>query len=529
MSALDVGRAADRQEPPAFDRERLGARQRARRRCRPCALNTTRSASRVSSAAAAAGVEVRNGPVTAPAKPAPARPMNPRRLWRSLIIAVPRDCGGRACPATGPGSGHMLDRRPRVDLNDPRGRLDNCLPLQDYLRGPWKSKTHARHLARRTRSRGLPRSSSSTSSTRRGSPARSAGLIRSSSGADSGPRSNRCVKPFDVKIEWEGDGGLILFGYPEVRVDAAEAAVRSGLALIDAVGAVDAVPGVRLELRVGIASGFVTIDLLSGALESMAINKAERLKTTAGPNEVAVADDTRRLVRNFFEYADLGTFQLKGFDEPTRVWRVMRESAVVSRFAAQRQVDSPGTIIGRADTLARLSNAWADALGGHGAAVCLVGDAGMGKSRLARATLDRAEQDGAVVLEIQCTPSTGQQPAAADRRAAAPHGAHRRHRVRTRERRTRASAADAAARGARRARSVRVPGAALRHAVGADSDRQDARTGPAPHHRVDRGDRPRAGRAVAAGRACARTSTGRTTRPPRSCRTSARRSANCAR
>ena len=68
------------------------------------------------------------------------------------------------------------------------------------------------------------------------------------------------VKPFDVKIEWEGDGGLILFGYPEVRVDAAEAAVRSGLALIDAVGAVDAVPGVRLELRVGIASGFVTID-----------------------------------------------------------------------------------------------------------------------------------------------------------------------------------------------------------------------------------------------------------------------------
>ncbi len=218
------------------------------------------------------------------------------------------------------------------------------------------------------------------------------------------------VKPFDVKIEWEGDGGLILFGYPEVRVDAAEAAVRSGLALIDAVGAVDAVPGVRLELRVGIASGFVTIDLLSGALESMAINKAERLKTTAGPNEVAVADDTRRLVRNFFEYADLGTFQLKGFDEPTRVWRVMRESAVVSRFAAQRMVDSPGTIIGRADTLARLSNAWADALGGHGAAVCLVGDAGMGKSRLARATLDRAEQDGAVVLEIQCTPSTGNSP-----------------------------------------------------------------------------------------------------------------------
>ena len=219
------------------------------------------------------------------------------------------------------------------------------------------------------------------------------------------------VNPFDVKIEWEGDGGLILFGYPEVRVDAAEAAVRSGLSLIDAVGAVDAVPGVRLELRVGIASGFVTIDLLSGALESMAINKAERLKTTAGPNEVAVADDTRRLVR-ISSSTRIRTFQLKGFDEPTRVWRVMRESAVVS-LAAQRMVDSPGTIIGRADTtLARLSNAWADALGGHGAAVRPVGDAGIGQvAPGARATPRSRKQDGAVVLEIQCTPSTGNSPA----------------------------------------------------------------------------------------------------------------------
>lgn len=57
-----------------------------------------------------------------------------------------------------------------------------------------------------------------------------------------------------------------------------------------------------------------------------------------------------------------------------------------------------------------LSRAWSAALEGHGTAVCLVGDSGIGKSRLARAALESAARDGAVVLEIDCTPSTGNTP-----------------------------------------------------------------------------------------------------------------------
>ena len=215
---------------------------------------------------------------------------------------------------------------------------------------------------------------------------------------------------YAVRIEWEGDGALLAFGYPEPRVDAAETAVRTGLRLIDAVRNVAVVPGTRLELRVGIASGAVTIDLRSDALEGLAINKAERLKTTAGPGQVIVADDTRHLVGKFFEYEDLGDIPLKGFDGPTHAWRVVGETAIGSRFAARGWEASRRAIVGRAHTLSHLSEAWRNALAGRGTAVCLVGDAGMGKSRLARAVLDQAERDGARVLEIDCTPSAGNTP-----------------------------------------------------------------------------------------------------------------------
>jgi class 3 adenylate cyclase len=214
----------------------------------------------------------------------------------------------------------------------------------------------------------------------------------------------------EVTIEWEGDGALVAFGYPRVRVDAAEAAVRAGLRLIDAVGAVKAVPGVHLQLRVGIASGVMTVDLTTGGLDSMAIKKAERLKTVAAPGQVVIDADTRHFVNRFFDYEDLGVVSLKGFDEGARAWRVVGETSVVSRFLAQRLDDASGEIIGRASALARLADAWAAAREGRGTAVCLVGEPGMGKSRLARAALEQAARDGALVVEVDCTPSSGNSP-----------------------------------------------------------------------------------------------------------------------
>ncbi len=208
---------------------------------------------------------------------------------------------------------------------------------------------------------------------------------------------------------WEGDGALIPFGYPEAREDATETAVRVGLELVEAVRAVR-VADVQLEFRVGIASGSVAVDLISKSLDGLAINTAERLKALAEPGWVVIADATKRLAGNFFEYEDLGTHQVKGFDEGVRAWRALRETATVSRFAAQRFDKSRGEIIGRATELAALADSWSRAREGQGQVVRLAGDAGMGKSRLAREALDWAAGDQAAVLELHCTPSTRNSP-----------------------------------------------------------------------------------------------------------------------
>ena len=208
---------------------------------------------------------------------------------------------------------------------------------------------------------------------------------------------------------WEGDGALILFGYPQAREDAPEAAVRAGLDLAEAVRSVRAGAG-HLEFRVGIASGPIAVDLVSKSLEGMPFNLAERLKTTADPGQVVVDESTRRLARRFFDYQDLGLRPAKGFENGVQAWRVVGETAVASRFEAQRFEPSRRQVVGRDAELQLLAAAWADACAGRGQVVVLLGEPGMGKSRLARAALERAAQDGASCVEIDCTPAARNSP-----------------------------------------------------------------------------------------------------------------------
>ncbi len=218
-------------------------------------------------------------------------------------------------------------------------------------------------------------------------------------------------------LRFEGDGAFVSFGHPVPSEDAAESAVRCGLDLVGAVQAIDAVPGVKLQLRVGVASGLVAVGDLNDraanveeAIEGPVPSMAERIKSSAEPGWVVIADSTRRLAAHFFDYVDLGTVPAKGFDGGLRAWRVLGETAIVSRFEAQRHGDEPSRIFGRDPQLDRLDAAWQQALHGAGQAVALVGDPGLGKSRLARAILAHAQADGATVLEVNCMPSTGNTP-----------------------------------------------------------------------------------------------------------------------
>jgi class 3 adenylate cyclase len=181
--------------------------------------------------------------------------------------------------------------------------------------------------------------------------------------------------------KYMGDGVLVYFGYPQASEDDAEQAVRAGLALIEAVGALKS--AVSLQTRVGIATGLVVVgDLIgSGEAQERGIvgetpNLASRLQGLATPASVVIAASTRQQIGDLFELEDLGPKVVAGLAEPQRAWRVLGDSGEVSRFAALRSERS--ALIGRDEEVELLMRRWKQAKTGEGRVVLISGEAGIG-------------------------------------------------------------------------------------------------------------------------------------------------------
>ncbi|HEX3414020.1 MAG TPA: AAA family ATPase, partial [Stellaceae bacterium] len=204
-----------------------------------------------------------------------------------------------------------------------------------------------------------------------------------------------------------GDGVLIYFGYPEAHEDDAERAVRSGLAVIDAIGEVAAPE--PLNVRLGVASGLVVVgDLIgAGAAQERGVvgempNLAARVQALATPGTLVIAESTRRQIGALFEIEDLGPQSLAGFAEPQRAWRVVGESGVLSRFEALRSEATP--LVGRDEELDSLLRRWEQAKTGQGRVVFLSGEPGIGKSRLSAALWQHIQSEQHTRLRYFCSP-----------------------------------------------------------------------------------------------------------------------------
>jgi len=205
-----------------------------------------------------------------------------------------------------------------------------------------------------------------------------------------------------------GDGVLIYFGYPQAHEDDAERAVRAGLELIVAVSALKA--PVSLQTRVGIATGLVVVgDLIgSGTSQEQAIvgetpNLAARLQGVAEPNMVVIADSTRKLLGNLFELEDVGAKDLKGIGGRVRAWAALRPASVESRFEALH-ASGLTELVGREEELELLLRRWSRTKTGEGQVVLLSGEAGIGKSRLTAALLERLATEPHTRLRYFCSP-----------------------------------------------------------------------------------------------------------------------------
>jgi class 3 adenylate cyclase/predicted ATPase len=208
--------------------------------------------------------------------------------------------------------------------------------------------------------------------------------------------------------KYMGDGVLVYFGYPHAHEDDAERAVRAGLALITAVTALQA--SAPLQTRVGVATGLVVVgDLIgAGSAHEQAVvgetpNLAARLQGIAEPNTLVIAESTRKLLGNLFDLQDLRGQDLKGIEGPVRAWAALRPASVESRFEALHG-GGLTALVGREEELELLLRRWSRTKSSEGQVVLLFGEAGIGKSRLTAALLEKLSGEPHTRLRYFCSP-----------------------------------------------------------------------------------------------------------------------------
>jgi len=205
-----------------------------------------------------------------------------------------------------------------------------------------------------------------------------------------------------------GDGIMAYFGYPKAHEDDAERSVLAGLAIVEAVSKIE-IQGLQIRTRVGIATGLVVVGdkIAKGTDWEIGVvgetpNLAARIQGVAQPGTVVIGPTTWRLLGGQFAYEALGPQRFKGFAEPVPVWRVLAEIATASRFKAVRGFEA--ALVDRREEQALLRDLGARAAGGGCQTVLIQGEAGIGKSRLARALAEwMAGYGGARLVEMQCS------------------------------------------------------------------------------------------------------------------------------
>ena len=200
-----------------------------------------------------------------------------------------------------------------------------------------------------------------------------------------------------------GDEVMALFGVPLVHEDDALRAARAALEMRAVLETLNEMLVSRWDIRLSAHTGLNTGDVVAGmraAGEAVtygdAVNVAQRLEAAAGPGEILVGATTARLLRGRARLTAIAPLRLKGKPELVDAWR-LEEVDVGGRPSATAAPAGP--LVGRSAELSWLRDAF-DAVVGSGRPrlVTLVGSAGIGKSRLARALLDEtAERATAVV------------------------------------------------------------------------------------------------------------------------------------
>lgn len=218
-------------------------------------------------------------------------------------------------------------------------------------------------------------------------------------------RMSRVVERFGGNVQaYMGDGIAAFFGVPAAHEDDPERAARAGLHLLAAVREyareVESLWGIPdFSARIGINTGEAAVGLV-GASEPQAValgdatNVAARLQAIAEPGTIAVGETTARALVHRFALEPLGAVAVRGRERPVDAWRL-----VAAQPTARAQPETP--LVDRADELGRLRAVLDELEAGRGRIVLLLGEAGVGKTRLL-AEVRSLAADRATWLEGHC-------------------------------------------------------------------------------------------------------------------------------
>jgi class 3 adenylate cyclase/tetratricopeptide (TPR) repeat protein len=205
-----------------------------------------------------------------------------------------------------------------------------------------------------------------------------------------------------------GDGIVALFGAPIAHEDAAVRACYAALRMQETVKAyaegVRRSEGIPIQIRVGLNSGEVVVRSIGSDLRmdytavGQTTNVAARMEQMAMPGSILISADTLAMAEGFVQVKPLGAMKVKGLDAPLDVFEVTGAGTVRTRMeaAAARGL---GRFVGREVELASLNRALDRARSGHGQVVALVGEPGVGKSRLFWEFIHSHRTHGWLVLE----------------------------------------------------------------------------------------------------------------------------------
>lgn len=213
--------------------------------------------------------------------------------------------------------------------------------------------------------------------------------------------------------QFTGDGVMALFGAPIALEDAPQRAALAALGIQRALAALDREAesrwGHRFQMRIGIHCGPVVVGAIGDDLrmDYTAIgdttNLASRLQALAPPGGIVVSEAMHRLVDGFFEATPLDDAEIKGIAQPVRAYELLRARAGTHRIEARSHSDEGlTTYVGRERELDALLDAFDQASSGRGLAAFVVGEAGLGKSRLLHEFRRRLEGREHAWIEGRC-------------------------------------------------------------------------------------------------------------------------------